>query len=76
MALLVACPTFENMYDLDRRLLHEEVVPAGEIADFDGEVHNAPGAIECATHGLDLVLKGICFISILENLINPIRNQH
>jgi hypothetical protein len=76
MAPLVACPTFEKLYNLDRRLLHEEVVSAGEIADCNEDVHNAPGAAECAAHGVDLVLKGICFISTLETLTGPVRNRY
>ena len=76
MAHLVACPTFEKLCDLDRRLLHEEVAAAGEGADFNEDVHNAPGAAECAPHGLHLVLKGIYFISTLENFIGPVRNRY
>ena len=72
MPHLVACPTFEKLYDLDRRLLHKEVASAGEIADFNEDVHNGP----CAAHGLDLVLKGICFISTLETLTGPVRNRY
>ena len=76
MAHLVACPTFEKLYELDRRLLHEEVAAAGEVADCNEDVHDAPGAAECAAHGLDLVLKGICFISTLETLTGPVRNRY